>query len=308
MRRGGRYLAVKKHTRRAASSESRGALRLVICGVVFVLIVALKLMFPQAVGELAQRAAALIGQDADFRAAFAAFGRAVSGEEDVGDSLQDAYTAVFSPSGINASALECNAGETPCDRPGAALAELTVPLLAAEKELASPQEQSEDAAEAFSEEDGETLTSTEVYLMPALPENASLEQKNLGFAYTTPVCGTLTSTFGWREHPTEGGTRFHYGIDFAAEEGTDIVAFADGEVFATGESSTLGKYIILQHAGGYKTLYAHCSTVTVTGGSVRMGEVIARVGETGTATGPHLHFELQNGTMYFNPIYYVAVG
>lgn len=308
MRRGGRYLAAKKHIRRTASSESRGALRLVVCGVVFVLVVALKLLFPQAVGELAQRAAALIGQNADFRAAFAAVGRAVSGEEPVGDSLQDAYTAVFSPSGINASVPERWTGEPACDRPGSALAELTVPPLTAEESKSPSQEQQEETAEVFSEDEETTLASSAVYMMPALPENASLEQKNLGFAYTTPVCGTLTSAFGWREHPTEGGTRFHYGIDFAAEEGTDIVAFADGEVFATGESSTLGKYIILQHSGSYKTLYAHCSAVTVTGGSVCMGEVIARVGETGTATGPHLHFELQNGSMYFNPIYYVAVG
>lgn len=308
MRRGGRYLAVKKHIRRTASAESRSMLRLVICGVVFVLIVALKLMFPQSVGEIAQRAAALIGQDADFRAAFAAVGRAVSGEEDVGDSLQDAYAAVFSSSGINASVSEVRTGETACDRPGGALAELTVSPLTEEESVVPSQEQPENTVEAFGAAEGQVLSSVEVYMMPALPENASLEQKNLGFAYTTPVCGTLTSTFGWREHPTEGGTRFHYGIDFAAEEGTDIIAFADGEVFATGESSTLGKYIILQHAGGYKTLYAHCSTVTVIGGSVCMGEVIARVGETGTATGPHLHFELQNGAMYFNPIYYVAVG
>ncbi len=298
MRRGGRYLAVKKRSRRTGTSENRGMLRLVICGAFFVLVVALKLLFPQLVGELAQRAAVLIGQDADFRAAFAAVGRAVSGEENAGESLQDAYTAVFSPSLTNTGVSESGTGEASYNRPGAALARLTV---------LPPQEQAGDAEETFHAEEKETLTSLAVYMMPSLPENASLEQKNLGFAYTTPVCGTLTSAFGWREHPTEGGTRFHYGIDFAAEEGTDIVAFADGEVFATGESSTLGKYIILQHAGGYKTLYAHCSAVTVTGGSVRMGEIIARVGETGTATGPHLHFELQNGTMYFNPIYYVAV-
>lgn len=308
MRRGGRYLAAKKRSRGTVSSGKRGAFRLVVCGAFFVLAVALKLLFPQAVEDLAQRAAALIGQNADFRAAFAAVGRAVSGEENVGESLQDAYTAVFSSTGINAAVPGNWVGETACDRPGTALAELTVPPLAAEESAVPSQEQPEDAAEAFGAEEEQVFTSPAVYMLPTLPENASLEQRNLGFVYTTPVCGKLTSTFGWREHPTEGGTRFHYGIDFAAEEGTDIVAFADGEVFATGESSTLGKYIILQHTGGYRTLYAHCSTVTVTGGSIHMGEVIARVGETGTATGPHLHFELQNGSMYFNPIYYVAVG
>ena len=144
--------------------------------------------------------------------------------------------------------------------------------------------------------------------MPALPDNASLEQRNLGFSHCTPVHGPLSSPFGWREHPVEGGGRFHYGVDLAAEEGTDVVAFADGTVYATGESSTLGNYIMLQHQGGYITLYAHCSRVTVSSGPVAQGEKIAEVGSTGLVTGPHLHFELHDGDLYLNPIYYVEIG
>ena len=146
-----------------------------------------------------------------------------------------------------------------------------------------------------------------VYTMPAPPENASLEQRNLGFDHRTPVLGALSSTFGWREHPVEGGNRFHYGVDLAAEEGTDILAFASGTVYATGESSTLGNYVMLQHQGGYITLYGHCREVTVTGGSVDMGDKNAEVGSTGLVTGPHLHFELHDGDLYLNPIYYVEV-
>ena len=144
--------------------------------------------------------------------------------------------------------------------------------------------------------------------LPALPENASLEQRNLGFVHDSPVHGSLSSTFGWREHPVEGGSKFHYGVDLAAEEGTDILAFADGTVYATGESSTLGNYIMLQHQGGYITLYAHCSKVTATGGAVARGDKIGEVGATGLATGPHLHFELHDGALYLNPIYYVEIG
>ncbi len=106
----------------------------------------------------------------------------------------------------------------------------------------------------------------------------------------------------------EGGNKFHYGVDLAAETGTDVLAFADGEVYASGESSTLGNYIMLQHQGGYMTLYAHCSRITAAGGSVKMGDKIAEVGDTGLVTGPHLHFELHEGELYLNPIYYVAVG
>lgn len=148
----------------------------------------------------------------------------------------------------------------------------------------------------------------QVYAAPPLPEDASLEQRNLGFDHVSPLVGKLTSPFGWREHPILGGTRFHYGVDLAAEEGTDILAFADGEVFATGESSDLGLYILLDHPGGYRTLYAHCSRICVTKGTVRAGEKIARVGETGMATGPHLHFQLQDGDLSLNPIYYVELG
>ena len=68
-----------------------------ICGAIFVLLVAAKLLFPDAVGRLAESARQLIGRDADFKEAFAAVGRAVSGEGPVGDSLQDAYSAVFNP-------------------------------------------------------------------------------------------------------------------------------------------------------------------------------------------------------------------
>ena len=88
--------------RRAAptSPENRAVIRLVICGVIFVALVAVKLLFPEAVSRLADTAGALIGRDADFQEAFAAMGRAISGEEAVSDSLQDAYAAVFSPGAV----------------------------------------------------------------------------------------------------------------------------------------------------------------------------------------------------------------
>jgi len=313
------------------ADESRAVRRLVICGVIFVLLVAVKLLFPQAVGQLARSAGRLIGRDADFKEAFAAMGRAISGEEAVSDSLQDAYTAVFNPSGMTADggedAAPIRAGGADCLEPWAGLAgyavqKLPCPTQPAVREtvLAQPPAQAEpDAPEADSGQgaaesgpaDDDTMTTeaiSYVYTMPALPENASLEQRNLGFDHTSPILGALSSTFGWREHPIEGGNKFHYGVDLAADDGADICAFADGTVYATGESSTLGNYIMLQHEGGYITLYAHCSRVTATGGSVSMGDKIAEVGSTGAATGPHLHFELHDGDLYLNPIYYVEVG
>ena len=337
-----RVRQTRGRTRTAGSrrnAENRALARLVICGAAFVLLVAVKLLFPGAISALARSAGQLIGRDADFRAAFAAMGRAVSGEAAVSDSLQDAYTAVFSPSGQTAARPEPTAGvsmdpgvrlmrytvhdlsvrepeptmtetvvetgsspapPSPAQAPAGEGTQEPPPAAPAAPEPAPPPEEPDDTAT--------TEALSYVYTMPALPENASLEQRNLGFVHDSPVHGSLSSTFGWREHPVEGGSKFHYGVDLAAEEGTDILAFADGTVYATGESSTLGNYIMLQHQGGYITLYAHCSKVTATGGAVARGDKIGEVGATGLATGPHLHFELHDGALYLNPIYYVEIG
>ncbi len=304
----GRHLARKKMRSAASKRDDRATFRIVICGAAFVILVALKLLFPDIVSGFARSAMQLVGGDADFREAFAAVGRAVSGEDAVGESLQEAYTAVFHPS----------SGEEPTDEGGVeqtgdsiakALEQDALDarsLRCAAKVL--PGVENEETVAAVPEISAETETVSYTCALPDLPENTSMEQRNLGFPYVTPVQGKLTSPFGWREHPIFGGTRFHYGIDLAADTGTSICAFADATVYATGESSTLGKYIILTHADGYKTLYAHCDAILVKSGAVAVGEEIAKVGETGTATGPHLHFELHSGSLYLNPIYYVEIG
>lgn len=146
-----------------------------------------------------------------------------------------------------------------------------------------------------------------VYTPDAQPANTELLQQVLGFPYATPVAGQLSSGFGLRTDPLEGGRRFHYGLDIAAEEGAVVSSFADGTVMAVGESSELGRYVTVSHPNGYTTLYAHCTRITASSGQqVSRGDPIAEVGETGRATGNHLHFELHHGSTYLNPIYYVA--
>jgi len=286
-----RYLPGANH-RQPAKAEGRGTFRLVICGGIFVVLVVLKLLFPQAVSGAAESVGELIGRDADFKAAFAAIGRAVSGEEEAGDSLQDAYTAVFHPeTRIPAEPVSEKAqdpGTPPQWGAGVTFLHHVTPSLPAAVFFAA----SEASASAA---------------VPTLPDNASLEQRNLGFPCSSPLVGTLTSAFGWRDHPVSGGNKFHYGIDLSGNMGDPICAFADGTVFATGESSTLGQYIMVRHEGDYMTLYAHCSRVTKLSGAVKRGEKIAEVGDSGAATGPHLHFELHCGSLYLNPIYYVEL-
>lgn len=164
-----------------------------------------------------------------------------------------------------------------------------------------PQEEEEAVPALMAQE----LSAT-VYTAENTPAQAQLMQEVLGFAYKTPLHGTLSDGFGYRTHPISGVDRFHYGLDIAAEEGSVITAFAAGTVTAMGEASDRGKYVEITHPNGYSTLYAHCSRITASNGqTVAPGDPIAEVGQTGQATGPHLHFELHRNTTYLNPIYYV---
>lgn len=155
--------------------------------------------------------------------------------------------------------------------------------------------------------DGGTDESAILYSTRNLPDGVSMEQAILNFDYAAPVPGTITSGFGFRIHPISGTLRFHYGVDLAAEEGSDVLCFADGIVSAVGRSSSYGNYCTVDHGGGFSTLYAHCQRVAVSAGeAVSLGQNIAAAGATGQATGPHLHFELQRGGVYLNPVYYVS--
>lgn len=115
-----------------------------------------------------------------------------------------------------------------------------------------------------------------------------------------PVAGTITSPQGYRTDPITGETSYHSGTDIAVPEGTPILAAADGTVTIANAldswGGSYGYYVKLDHGGGLTTLYAHCSSICVTTGQqVKAGEVIAYVGQTGRATGPHLHFEVYTG-------------
>ena len=112
-----------------------------------------------------------------------------------------------------------------------------------------------------------------------------------------PVAGTITSPQGYRTDPITGEVSYHSGTDIAVPEGTPILAAADGTVTIANAldswGGSYGYHVELDHGGGLTTLYAHCSSICVTAGQqVAAGQVIAYVGHTGRATGPHLHFEI----------------
>jgi murein DD-endopeptidase MepM/ murein hydrolase activator NlpD len=125
----------------------------------------------------------------------------------------------------------------------------------------------------------------------------------LGELFIYPVRGRLTSPFGWRNDPISGVRRYHAALDLAAPLGTPIKAAMDGRVSLVGVNSTYGKYVILSHTGGYQTLYAHMSLVSVKeGGRVNQGSKIGEVGNTGYSTGPHLHFAVFKNGRAVNPL------
>ncbi len=115
-----------------------------------------------------------------------------------------------------------------------------------------------------------------------------------------PVQGEVSSPFGEREG------RPHDGIDIRAPEGTPVEASASGEVVYAGNMSGYGKLIVLKHENDYFTAYAHNSEIDVKEGKkVTQGEVISKVGDTGHATGYHLHFELRQGSTPMDPLLFL---
>jgi murein DD-endopeptidase MepM/ murein hydrolase activator NlpD len=127
-------------------------------------------------------------------------------------------------------------------------------------------------------------------------------------AMTLPVAGPVTSPFGSRGSPVNGAQEFHEGIDIGAAQGTPIRSAASGTVSFAGEMSGYGNVVIVQHASGLSTRYAHQSAMVVTAGQpVAAGEVIGAVGATGEATGPHLHFEVRLNGVAVNPAPYLGL-
>ncbi|MBA3447648.1 MAG: M23 family metallopeptidase [Pseudaminobacter sp.] len=107
--------------------------------------------------------------------------------------------------------------------------------------------------------------------------------------------GRFTSGFGGRRHPILGYSKMHTGVDWAAPRGTPIIASGNGVVEKAGWAGGYGRQIIIRHANGYETSYAHQSAIAKgirPGAKVRQGQVIGYVGSTGLSTGNHLHYEL----------------
>lgn len=249
----------------------------IICMVVFILLSGLKYFFPEETSELRQGVLKIINNDSDYAQMASAIGQSLSGGN-FGEELK----AVFEDEAEESS-------------------EQIIPAASGDRENIGDEAcAAEDGlVEAFLQKQAE-LTDKEI------PAKVRTDMPDIPFEYVCPVSGIKSSGFGYRLHPIFNELRFHYGTDFAAEDGQEVLAFADGEVYAAGETEGYGNYLIIKHPEGYSTLYAHLSKYHIhEGDKVSRGELVAEVGMGGNATEPHLHFELMLNEKYLNPEYYV---
>ena len=124
--------------------------------------------------------------------------------------------------------------------------------------------------------------------------------------FKAPVAGPVSSGFGIRVHPILGEVRMHTGIDYAVGTGAPIKSAGNGIVVWAGPRGGYGNAVIIDHRNGLATLYAHQSRVNATvGQKVSTGQVIGFVGQTGMATGPHLHFEVRELGAPVDPTMYL---
>jgi len=134
--------------------------------------------------------------------------------------------------------------------------------------------------------------------------------KEMGEEFQLPIKGgKISSGYGLREDPISGKYKFHYGIDIAAPEGTPVHPARAGVVIYSGKRPGYGNVVEIRHDNGYITRYAHNQRNLVKEGDrVTTDDVIALVGQTGRATGPHIHFEIRIEGLAVNPAEIIPVG
>lgn len=141
------------------------------------------------------------------------------------------------------------------------------------------------------------------------PSNVSSDSIRIETKGIVPAMGYISSPYGIRTNPFNSKEKeFHTGMDIAAPKGTYIKASFGGTVISVGNSNTAGNYIRITSENGIETLYAHNQFNLVrTGDKVLQGQVIATIGDTGLATGPHIHFEFIVDSIRYNPVYGIQI-
>lgn len=153
------------------------------------------------------------------------------------------------------------------------------------------------------ETEGSAVTDKIEDLQNALENAENKEQQRWQLPMKYVRC---SSPYGNREHPVEGESKFHYGVDLAADKGTPIVASRSGTVEIATYDNSSGYYVGIDHLDGYKSYYMHLDKYIVTTGQfVLAGQIIGYCGDSGTATGNHLHFGIYYNGSAVNPADYI---
>ncbi|NCC67161.1 MAG: M23 family metallopeptidase [Clostridia bacterium] len=266
--------------------------RIFISSVIFILLTVFKLVSPEAANGLRELVIPQMTGSGDLKAQVLALGSRITGENenpvyasesDGGDSL---------PVDVKAGDIDISADFSVEDMVRQNLNGL---------EKAESEEVSEVTKQQW-EKQAEFLQVQAAFADYAVPAGVSYDVPVFAFDCVCPADASVSSPFGYRIHPTYGDVRFHYGTDYALYEGDNILAFADGKVVTVQSFSGYGLTLIIDHGDGVTTLYAHCSQILVAvGKKVTAGQTVALAGQTGRATGPHLHFEVEIDGVRYNP-------
>jgi len=302
----------------------------VVCLALFLTIFLWKGVFPGKLNQVRDEMLTLITTDLDFREALAGLGESLAGGDSIladlgtfcvevfgaGEQREPAEPVAFTPPppvglrdgelsflSLRTNVAACTAHYTDLNRYGLEAA----PMEPVQEE--TPYIQPAAQEEPSSVPAAGTVVMYSNYNGDALPNNYTMDQLSLGaLEIVTPVIGHLNSGYGYRDHPINGQYQFHGGVDIGGQNGDPIRAFAAGTVEYIGEDDSYGQYLQIDHENGVKSFYAHCSKILVSKGqTVALGEKVAEIGSSGSATGPHLHLELKFNKMHLNPIYYVDI-
>ena len=135
------------------------------------------------------------------------------------------------------------------------------------------------------------------------------EQKDIHLAtpFGWPVAGTISSSYGYRNHPVYEERKFHTGVDLSVPSGSTVKATADGIVSFAGWTENSGIVVVAEHGHGFSTAYAHNRKALVrVGQRIARGDAIAMSGSTGVSTGPHVHYEIWRNGRHMNPVGFLA--
>ena len=263
-----------------------------------------KKIYPAQILSIREDVITVLGHSTDMSAVFSQLGQSMESPVEMVDGLGTFCLEVFGPQSQTDTAE--NTYPTPI------LPETPVGLLSSTLPINPVSDTPTNAADTPDLQDAVPAVGTVLTVgQPQaceLPSGYTMDELSFGALETvSPVTGTVTSGYGYRDHPISGIRCFHGGLDIGANAGTPINAFADGQVEYVGEDASYGMYFQIDHGDGIKSFYAHCQKIHVTKGqTVQAGETVALVGDTGRTTGPHLHLELKCGETRVDPAYYLT--